>query len=277
MGGMGTHGDMGTLDQSQLPKGHGGRVHPDKGTWWGAFALMWGHHVPPCVTTCHYMPPCATTCHHVSPHTTTCHHMPPHTTVSYHMPPRATTAQHVPPCPTTSHHVPPHATMCHHEPPHATTSRNMPPCATTRHHVPPHAVCRHMSPCATTCHHMPPRPTTCHHVPPHATTCHCAHRWWRTSGWRATSRTGSRPSWSSSTSSSAPAAAEVRLPRAPSPCHPPRGRPRHPLCPLLAGTVTLAMLRELQNAEIIQRLTESFNEVLGTWRWCGDAAILSPL
>ncbi|XP_071888305.1 cohesin subunit SA-3-like [Anas platyrhynchos] len=43
------------------------------------------------------------------------------------------------------------------------------------------------------------------------------------------------------------------------------------------GTVTLAMLREQQNTEIIQRLTETFSEVLGDVWWCGDAAILSPL
>ncbi|XP_071888309.1 cohesin subunit SA-3-like [Anas platyrhynchos] len=43
------------------------------------------------------------------------------------------------------------------------------------------------------------------------------------------------------------------------------------------GTVTLAMLREQQNTEIIQRLTETFSEVLGDVWWCGDAAILTPL
>lgn len=102
-----------------------------------------------------------------------------------------------------------------------------------------------------------------HRVPPCVTTRHRASRWWWTSGWRATSGTGSRPSWSSSTSSSAPAAAEVRPPRTPSPCHHPGGCPCHPARPLPAGTVTLAMLRELQNTEIIRRLTESFDEVTG--------------
>uniref|UniRef100_A0A8B9R6J9 Cohesin subunit SA n=1 Tax=Anas platyrhynchos TaxID=8839 RepID=A0A8B9R6J9_ANAPL len=90
---------------------------------------------------------------------------------------------------------------------------------------------------ATTCHHMSPRATTCHHVSPRVTTCHhvslcpqvAVDEWLQ--GYK---------------------------------------RDREPAFLELVnfivrscgcrGTVTLAMLREQQNTEIIQRLTETFSE-----------------
>lgn len=62
---------------------------------------------------------------------------------------------------------------------------------------------------------------------------------------------------------------------------PPRlGTPISPLAPL-AGVVTLKMFRHLQNSEIIQQLTEKFEEVLGGHRGCWQqgqwAALLTPV
>uniref|UniRef100_A0A8B9R0L7 Cohesin subunit SA n=1 Tax=Anas platyrhynchos TaxID=8839 RepID=A0A8B9R0L7_ANAPL len=92
-------------------------------------------------------------------------------------------------------------------------------------------------PRATTCHHMSPRATTCHHMSPRVTTCHhvslcpqvAVDEWLQ--GYK---------------------------------------RDREPAFLELVnfivrscgcrGTVTLAMLREQQNTEIIQRLTETFSE-----------------